>query len=163
MHLISQKLPSLRGLINPVRSNFYAVGQKQSHWLAVKSYSPNPQPQIHLPHHCLENELSYAKLFSETQTHSTHSGALGRGRERGVMGRDERSWSPKIWWQSCSTLTQRQWDTWQGAFRKLQGTQTQGTPSGFSFQCIVVFKKSWQASAYNSQILSFTPVNPPWS
>lgn len=29
--LISQKLPSLRGLINPVRSNFYAVGQKQSH------------------------------------------------------------------------------------------------------------------------------------
>lgn len=86
MHLISQKLLSLRGLINPVRSNFYAVGQKQSPWLAVKSYSPNPQP----PHRTLAPPLpgKWTKLckavFRDKYRHIPPiQGLWGEGERRG--------------------------------------------------------------------------------
>lgn len=146
---MSQKLPSLRGLINPKVTFTQKVGQKQSHWFAVKSYSPNSQP----PHRNLAPQLprKWTKLskaaFRVKYQYRKIPPVWGLWREgkRGLMGRDERSWNTRIWCPCCLALPDS--GTPDGALRKLQRTQTQGTPSCFSFQGIFVFKRSRQLTS----------------
>lgn len=105
---MSQKLPSLRGLINPKVTFTQKVGQKQSHWFAVKSYSPNSQP----PHRNLAPQLprKWTKLskaaFRVKYQYRKIPPVWGLWREgkRGLMGRDERSWNTRIWCPCCLAL-----------------------------------------------------------